>query len=53
MGALCTNNKEIHKKLKFLQLGKDVARQRILSVVIVELSRIFVYFVYSSKFLYT
>ena len=30
MGALCTNNKEIHEKLKFLQLGKDVVRQRIL-----------------------
>ena len=29
MGALCTNNKEIHEKLKFLQLGKDVVRQRI------------------------
>ena len=43
MGALCTNNKEIHDKLKFLQLGKDVVRQRILSVVI-ELSRIFCIF---------
>ena len=30
MGALCINNKEIHEKLKFLQLGKDVVRQRIL-----------------------
>ena len=45
MGALCTNNKEIHNKLKFLQLGKDVVRQRILSVVI-ELSRIFCIFLY-------
>ena len=52
MGALCTNNKEIHEKLKFLQLGKDVVRQRILSVVI-ELSRILYIFVYSSKFLNT
>ena len=43
MGALCTNNKEIHDKLKFLQLGKDVVRQRILSVVI-ELSHIFCIF---------
>ena len=46
MGALCTNNKEIHDKLKFLQLGKDVVRQRILSVVIIELSRIFCIFLY-------
>ena len=45
MRALCTNNKEIHDKLKFLQLGKDVVRQRILSVVI-ELSRIFCIFLY-------
>ena len=45
MGALCTNNKEIHDKLKFLQLGKDVVRQRILSVVI-ELSHIFCIFLY-------
>ena len=45
MGALCTNNKEIHDKLKFLQLGKDVVRLRILSVVI-ELSRIFCIFLY-------
>ena len=45
MGALCTNNKEIHDKLKFLQLGKDVVRQRTLSVVI-ELSRIFCIFLY-------
>ena len=45
MGALCTNNKEIHDKLKFLQLGKDVVRQRILSVV-TELSRIFCIFLY-------
>ena len=43
MGALCTNNKEIHDKLKFLKLGKDVVRQKILSVVI-ELHIFFVYF---------
>ena len=23
MGALCTNDKEIHEKLKFLQLGEQ------------------------------